>query len=130
MLLCQVRILRVQTLCYFYIPRNVGLEPREVAECVSLGIYGLMHNLMLEMAMEVLVLKMASTVAKVKHATLHEASLKSAGIFSSLRSTIHFFSARRFERATPKRPSIVKCVAVKRQPTMPHHTTQTDVGQI
>ena len=32
------------------------------------------------------------------------------------------FSARRFERATPKRPSIVKCLAEERQPKMPHHT--------
>ena len=35
-----------------------------------------------------------------------------------------------FERGTPKRPSIVKCLAVKRQPTMPQHTKRTDVGQI
>ena len=35
-----------------------------------------------------------------------------------------------FERGTPKRPSIVKCLAVKRQPKMPQHTTRTDVGQI
>ena len=41
-----------------------------------------------------------------------------------------FFFARRFERETPKRPSIVKCLAVQRQPKMPQHTTWTDVGQI
>ena len=38
----------------------------------------------------------------------------------------HFFSARRFERATPKRPSIVKCLAVKGQPKMQHCSSTTE----
>ena len=40
--------------------------------------------------------------------------------FTRLEPQFHriVFSARRFEKATPKRPSIVKCLAVKGQPKM------------